>query len=137
MPRIHLRVYVEPEQAEVLCNVLRSDGTYERLAAVVDTGAAVSLMPNDLLNKVAHRLGKRGSFIVEQAGIANQSFQAVEGYVMLMLEDEYGQRTSPFEVLVWFADTKVALIGFADVLDRAILHIDMLDQRLGWLQIDA
>jgi hypothetical protein len=37
--------------------------------------------------------------------------------------------------LAWFTDTDARLIGFQDVLDQAILHIDML-QRDGWLDID-
>jgi len=134
MPRIYLRVYIDPGQAEVVCNLLRADGLFERITAIVDTGAAISLFPNDLLNKLQYRIGGRETFIIEQAGIANQAFQAVEAYVTMFLEDQFGNRTEPFEVLVWFADTDKALIGFAGILDRSILHIDMLQQQ-GWLEI--
>jgi hypothetical protein len=52
------------------------------------------------------------------------------------LEDETGARTPDFEARVWFAETNTALIGFADILDRAILHVDM-PRRHGWLEIDV
>lgn len=54
----------------------------------------------------------------------------------ITLEDEVGNLTPPFEILAWFADTDTRLIGFKDVLDRAVLHIDML-QRSGWLEVDV
>jgi hypothetical protein len=55
MPRIQLQIYIDPGQAEVIFNVLRSDGSYERLSGVIDTGAEISLLPNDLLDKVVYR----------------------------------------------------------------------------------
>ncbi len=137
MPRIQLRMYIEPGQAEVICNILRKDQHYDRFTAVIDTGAEVSLLPIELLDQIVSRSGERGRFTVEQAGIARQTFEAVEAYVTLFFEDAIGRSTRPFEVRAWFSQTNVPLIGFADVLDRAILHIDMLDQRRGWLEIDA
>ena len=137
MPRIQLRLYVNPEEAEIICNVRRENGTYERLAAIVDTGATVSLVPDDLLSKVSYRLSERGSFTIEQAGIARQSFEAVEAYITVFLEDESGQHTHPFEVPVWFAPTRKSLIVFDGILNRAILHIDMLEERRGWIDINA
>jgi hypothetical protein len=125
MPRIHLRVYREPGQAEVFLNLRRKDGGYDKRAAIVDTGAEVSLLPSLLMGVLEYRSGERGSFIVEQAGIAEQAFEAVEAYVTVFLEDETGNRTDDLEVRVWFAGTRDVLIGFDRLLDRAILHLDM------------
>jgi hypothetical protein len=136
MPRIQLRLYVDPGQAEVVFNVRRNDDTYERLVGVIDTGAAVSLLPNDLLDKVATRLAGSGTIIIDQAGIAGQSFEATEAYVTVFLEDQTGTRTAEFEVRVWFADTDEVLIGFEGILDQAILHINMRDAHNGWIEID-
>ncbi len=132
MTRLRLQIYIDPAEVEVFCNVRRRDGAYERLAAVIDTGAVVSLLPDDLLEFVEYRFIQ--SISVEQAGIAKQSFEAVEGLVTTTLEDASGEITQPFEIPVWFANTNKALIGFAGVLERAILHIDML-RRDGWLEI--
>jgi hypothetical protein len=91
----------------------------------VDTGAQVSLLPSLLMNVLEYREGERGSFVVEQAGIAEQSFQAIEAYLTVFLEDETGSRTDDFEVRVWFAGTHDVLIGFDGLLDRAVLYLDM------------
>ena len=72
---------------------------------------------------------------IHQAGIANQSFEAVEANIVLYLEDLSGQRSPEFEARFWFANTDVRLIGFADILDRAILHVDMPAQS-GWLRLN-
>lgn len=136
MQRFDLRIYIDPSEAEIFLKVLRKDGTYERLTAIVDTGAAVSLLPNDVLELVAYRPSQRTTIVIDQAGIAKQSFQAIEGYVTVILEDHLGQVSQPFEIRTWFADTSHALIGFSDLLDRAMLHIDM-PQRSGWIEIDA
>jgi hypothetical protein len=134
MARLQLRIYIEPGAAEIFFNILRRDGNYERLSAVIDTGAAVTLLPDDLLETVNYRPGDRGTITIEQAGIAKQAFQAVEHYVYVDLEDQFGQRTGVFEIPVWFTKTSKALVGFAGILDQAILQIDML-QRTGWLDI--
>jgi hypothetical protein len=136
MTRIQLRIYVSPREAEIIFNVRLKDGSYEKSAATVDTGAAVSLFPRYFLDKIEHRLTeKRGVFMVEQAGIANQSFEAVEASMTLFFEDGDGHQTEPFEIPVWFADSDLALIEFAGVLDRSVLHIDML-QLQGWLEVN-
>jgi hypothetical protein len=137
MSRIQLQIYMNPGQAEVVVNVQRTDQTYERLMAIVDTGAEISLLPKLLMDKLTYRLGTRGSFVIEQAGIAKQAFEAVEAYITIFLEDRVGNSTKPFEISVWFADTRTALIGFAGLLDRAVLHIDMLRERSGWIEIDS
>jgi len=123
--RIQLRVYTEPGQAEVFVNIKRRDGGYYTRAAVVDTGAQTSLMPDELMPLVEYRLSERGRFMLEQAGIAAQAFEATEAYVTVFLEDMAGARTAEFEARVWFTDTIKFLIGFSDILDQAVLHLDM------------
>ncbi len=136
MPRLQLRVYVEPGGVEIFLNIKQKDGDYQRVAATVDTGAAVTLLPARLLHTTDYRVVGRGEIIVEQAGIARQAFAATEAIVEVFLEDENGMRTRYFETRVWFAETEVALVGFAGILDRAILHIDMRDTRSGWIEIE-
>jgi hypothetical protein len=126
MTHIQLRVYSDPGQAEVFVNIKRKDGGYYTEAGIVDTGAQTSLLPEDLAEILEYRLSERGSFMVEQAGIAQQAFQAIEAYVTLFLEDPTGTQTEEFEVPVWFARTRHVLIGFDNILDRAVLHLDML-----------
>ncbi|MBN2304024.1 MAG: hypothetical protein JXQ72_06080 [Anaerolineae bacterium] len=127
MARIQLRMYRDPGQAEVFLNIRRKDGGYEKRAAIVDTGAQVSLLPSLLMNILAYRLSERGSFTIEQAGIATQSFEAIEAYVTVFLEDMSGHRTDDFEVRVWFAGTREVLLGFDGILERGVLHLDMPD----------
>jgi hypothetical protein len=136
MPRLQLRIYVDPGSAEIFVHLKRKDRGYHTIAATIDTGAEVSLFPTNLLNAVEYRLIEHGIITVEQAGIAQQAFKATEAIVTLFLEDENGTITEDFEVQVWFADTKEVLVGFKNILDQAILHIDMRDTRSGWLEID-
>jgi hypothetical protein len=124
MNQIKLRINVRPTRAEAIIKLHRKDGGDERITVVVDTGAQTSLLPRSLLDDVEHQLGKRGSFIVEQAGIARQTFEAVEAMVKLSLEDQYGGQTQEWNVPVWFADTDRHLLGFRGVLNRAVIHID-------------
>lgn len=135
MAHIQLRIYRNPGQAEVFLNIKRRDNGYEKRAAIVDTGAQVSLLPSLLMNVLAYRLSDRGSFTIEQAGIAAQTFEAIEAYVTVFLEDESGSRTHEFEVRVWFAETREVLLGFDGVLDRAVLHVDMVNLT-GYLEIE-
>ncbi len=134
MPRIQLRVYRDPGQVEVFLNIKRQGGGYEKRAAVVDTGAQVSLLPSLLMNVLAYRLTERGSFTIEQAGIATQSFEAIEAYITVFLEDIFGQRTADIEVRVWFAGTREVLLGFDGILDQAVLHVDMVNLT-GYLEL--
>lgn len=136
MPRIQLQIYIEPGQAEVVFRVLRTDGSYEPLTGIIDTGAEISLLPNDLLDKVAYRPIGVGKIIIDQAGIARQAFEATEAYVTGFLEDRVGTQSGEIEVRVWFAETDITLIGFDGILDRAVLHIDM-QKRDGWIELDA
>lgn len=127
MTRIQLRVYRDPGQAEVFLNIKRKDGGYDKRAAIVDTGAQVSLLPSLLMSVLDFRPSERGAFNIEQAGIAKQTFQAVETYITVFLEDEAGNRTNDFEIRVWFADASDILLGFDGVLESAVLHLDMLN----------
>jgi len=135
VPRIQLRLYTSPGEAQLFCRLRFEDGSYERLTATVDTGAAVSLFPWWLLEGAAYQLTQREEITIEQAGISSQSFAAVQAFVTIVLEDEQGNLTPPFLIPAWFADTNQPLIGFAGVLDRAVLHLDM-PGKVGWLEID-
>lgn len=74
MTRLHLRTYIAPGAAELFCNVLRQDGNYERLATIVDTGAQVSMLPDDLLDLIVYR--EYTPIIIEQAGLPSRHFKA-------------------------------------------------------------
>jgi hypothetical protein len=137
MIRIQLRLYVNPGEAEITVAIKLPDNTYERMTGKVDTGAEISLLPNDILKKLPPIADEeRQIFTVEQAGIAKQSFQVEERQITLILEDQFGNETQPFVARVWFGETEIALIGFQNILDRAVLHIDM-PQHSGWLEIDT
>lgn len=136
MPRLQLRLYLDPGEAQIFCNLLRQDGNDEKLMATIDTGAAISLFPRELLDEIVYRPSENPNVTIGQAGIAGQSFKAFEAYVTISLEDESGNVTEPFEIIAWFANTRKRLIGFKNVLDGGILHIDML-RRDGWLEIDT
>lgn len=136
MPRISLNIYTSPGQAEVICQLKLKGDDYQRLTATVDTGAAVCLFPRLLLNALDTDPLEPSAITIDQAGIASQSFNAVEANIIIRFEDAQGNVTQPFKIPAWFADTNEPLIGFAGVLDRAVLHIDML-QQTGWLEINA
>jgi hypothetical protein len=134
--RIQLTIYVAPGQADVFCRLKTKEDAYERFTAIIDTGAAVSLFPLWLLDIADSETLEQRAISIDQAGIANQSFEGVETVVTLTLEDASGNLTPPFKIPAWFADTDQGLIGFAGVLDRAVLHIDM-PQQTGWLEIEV
>lgn len=136
MAPITLRVYKEPGQAEVFCNLLMKDGAFERITAVIDTGAQTSLFPIDILDEVAHDFESRQVIHLEQAGISQQAFQGVQCVVTIFLEDIEGNQTRPMEIPAWFANTGIALLGFEGILDQSVLHIDM-PTLTGYLDIKA
>jgi hypothetical protein len=113
----------------------RPDGSYKRSVAIVDTGAQVSLLPDDIMSDLDYRVIGTGIIEVEQAGIAKQTFKAVEAAIKLKFEDQFGNETADLEIPIWFADAKYPLIGFEGVLDRAVLHLDMAGAREGYLEI--
>jgi Retroviral aspartyl protease len=131
---IQLRISTDPGVAEIFCNLLRKDGNQEKITAVIDTGAEISLFPLELFPLLQTK--EQEEIEVEQAGIAKQSFGAVSTRIQIAFEDATGNLTPLFEIPVWFANTDARIIGFAGVLDRSILHIDMLQQS-GWLEIDV
>ena len=135
MVRLQLRLYTDPGEAQIFANLQRKDGYQETITVTIDTGAAISLLPIELMEIVDSRSSANPRIIIDQAGIAGQSFEAIEAFVTLSLEDADGNLTTPSEIPVWFAATKTPLLGFAGVLDRAILHLDMV-QKIGWLEID-
>lgn len=136
MSRIHLRVYLQPGQIEVFCNILRVNGTYERVTTIIDTGAEISFFPIDLLPIVAHDVESREIISLEQAGMAQQQFDGVGCTITLFLEDIEGNQSIPLEVPAIFADTGTALLGFEGVLDRAVLHLDT-PRLSGYIEIEA
>ena len=133
MARIQLRLYDDPGAAEVFVRIKRNDGTYETIIATVDTGAAVCLFPARILNRLVHRV-IREKVILEPEGIARQEFEATEVLITLFLEDHTGAQTQDIEVRAWFTDTLKSLVGFESVLDSAVLHIDMLNTRSGYIE---
>lgn len=135
MARVYLRLYVHPGMAEVFINFRLKDGGHRLVTATIDTGAEVSLLPFDLMPTLDIRLAERSEVVIEQAGIAGQAFKATEAFVSVFLEDQTGTRTREFEIRVWFANTSEVLLGFEGVLDQAILHLDFMGQRSGWIEI--
>jgi hypothetical protein len=133
MTRLHLRLYTNPGEAQIFCNFATKEGGFERTTVTIDTGAAISLFPRELLALVDHQIIDEEVF-VEQAGVSSQEFRAVEARVTVVLEDERGQRTEPIVIRAWFTETWTHLIGFADLLEKAVLHIDM-PQLEGWLEL--
>jgi hypothetical protein len=131
--RIQLLLTVQPGSAEVIVNLRESDlDNHVRIFAYVDTGAEISLLPLQLLERLDYRPIGHGRVVIEQAGIARQSFEAVEALVWVFLEDTIGTRTSEMEVRCWFANTEKNVIGFDGLLDRATLFVDMRQTRTGW-----
>jgi hypothetical protein len=135
MNQLRLRIYRNPGAIEIFVNIRRKDGEHKRITAKVDTGAQTSLLPAYLMDDLDYSIIDNISFIVERAGMADYSFEAIEAIVRLFLEDERGRQTPEFDVPVWFAGTEEYLVGFAGILDRAVLHLDMpnLD---GYLDFD-
>ncbi len=135
MPRIQLRTYRNPGQVEVFVNIKLTNGYHRLITATIDTGAEVSLFPTALLNVIEYRLVRPEKVVVQQAGLANQQFEAYEAMLTIYLEDLAGNQTQEFEIRAWFTETEESLIGFDGILDRARLHIDMLSALDAWLEI--
>lgn len=134
MTRLQLRFYVHPGEAQIFCNLLRKDGKEEKITATIDTGAAICLFPTELLDVIVY--GETTKLKIDQAGIANQYFEAIQTLITISLEDEFGNMTNLFQIPAWFGATTISLIGFAGVLDRSVLHLDSI-QQTGWLDIDV
>lgn len=135
MARVYLQLYIQPGEAQIFTNIRDRNGQHIRVNATVDTGAAVTLLPSYLQQWVAYRIIGKGTINIQQAGIANQAFQAVTAEVTVFFEDQFGNRTSEFDIPVWFAQTDLMLIGWESILDRATLYIEMGQTRQGWIEI--
>ena len=85
-----LNIYRVPSEIEAYLQVKKKDGGFQSLAVTIDTGAAVSVLPIYLMETLAVRQVNPDPFTILQAGIANQTFEAVEGYVTVFLEDLEG-----------------------------------------------
>lgn len=105
--------------------IKRRDGDFEELTAIVDTGAAVSLLPISLLDVIQYDDANSTKVVIDQAGVAGQHFEAVETTITIYLEDMLGVRSEEFEIRAWFADSDNPLIGFGGMLERAVFHLDM------------
>ncbi len=125
MTRLQLQVYRDPGQVETFLNIRRSIGGYVTRAVIIDTGAEISLLPEYLLDEIAFRPTDRGRFEIQQAGIADQVFSALEAEITVYLEDLTGNRSAEFTIPAWFSRTGMALVGFGGILERVIFHLDM------------
>lgn len=133
MTRIALGINLDPSSVDIVTNIRAVGGSYYRLTAFIDTGADISLLPKRLLPRLEHEIITER--VVDQAGIAGQTFTAIEARIKLFFEDSLGNESSEIEALVLFADTSIELIGFQDILDRATLHIDFRESRSGWIEL--
>ncbi|MDZ4763629.1 MAG: hypothetical protein SGI73_03690 [Chloroflexota bacterium] len=91
LTRIELQLCIDPGSAEIVVNPLRVTGGYEVFTALIDTGAKTSLLPESIRTRLQHRV--TGTIKVEQANIAQQSFQAVEAVIQVTLEDTVAGQT--------------------------------------------
>lgn len=136
MTRLKLQISKRPDSAELFVKFRQKDGGKKRWIASVDTGAEVSVLPREWLSEIDYRLTERGTFVIQQAGIAKLTgLEVIEVTIEVSLEDRSGIETGRFEAPFWFMDTDRVLIGFEGILDRAILHIDM-PQLSGYLEFD-
>lgn len=125
MTRIELSLQPNPITAYVTLNIRRRDASFERIVAIVDPGAEVTTLPARYMMSLDYQVGERGQVLVEQAGIAQQQFGVLEAQAEAFLEDNQQTATKPFQTKIWFANTELALLGVEQMLDRAVLHIDM------------
>lgn len=57
-------------------------------------------------------------------------------FIRPFLEDYAGRKTGECEAPVYFSQIDEALLGFADILDDAILY-DNMPQRTSWIEMNA
>jgi hypothetical protein len=88
MTRLKLRVYRRPGHSEIFFRITFKNNDTVRMTAVIDTGAQISLLPESLLEEVNVRNPRK--VWVERAGIPEQGFEAIQGTIMLIVEDEQG-----------------------------------------------
>jgi hypothetical protein len=134
MPRIGLILTMQPSEIQVFIRYQRTDGALEPHIAIIDTGAEISLFPIAWLKNAEHKI-LDNEILIEQAGIAKQSFKAIEAEVIIRLEDLQGNTSPELRIRAWFADTDKIIIGFQDILDRATLYADFRQSRTGWIEV--
>src|SRR5689334_9550457 len=121
--RVQLRMITTPAHALVYLNIRLKAGGYERMSAVVDTGAEFSMLPEYLMEVVDYELTQRSVVEIVRAGV--QTFKAQEATVWLYVDDEGDNRSPEYECLVWFAAGREVLAGFGGLLNQAIVYLDM------------
>jgi hypothetical protein len=134
MARLNLVLINQPYEVQVFVRYKLTDGSFDTMVAVVDTGADTCLFPLRWLEVAEHTILDK-EVVLEQAGIAKQSFEAVEAEIILYCEDSQGNESAPMKVRAWFAETTKVILGFRDVLDRAKLYIDYQESRTGWIDL--
>src|SRR5687768_2971493 len=97
MPRINLMLSLEPSEVEVFIRYKATNGIFETEIALIDTGAEVSLFPKSWLDIAEHKLSDE-AIVIEQAGIAKQSFAAFEAEIIIKLEDSNGNISPELQV---------------------------------------
>jgi hypothetical protein len=123
MTRVDLRVYVNPGHAEVYLRFDLANGSTQRVTATVNTGSRGTLLPENFLNRIEYHDPRR--VWIEPEGLTAEAFEAIEADVFVRAEDEVGNQTAPFEIVIWFAGTYDFIAGFNGLLNAAILHLDM------------
>jgi hypothetical protein len=134
MTRLNLILATSPYEAQIFVRFKLQVGDFDAMIGVIDTGAEVCLFPIEWLKITEHHL-LDNDVILEQAGIAKQSFEAVEAEITLYCEDALGNESTPIKVRAWFAETTKVILGFRDVLDHAKLYIDYQESRSGWIDL--
>jgi hypothetical protein len=135
MSRINLLLSVMPYEVETYVRLKQADGEFLLIVGYVDTGADKSLFPISFLESVEHNI-LNSDIEIQQAGIAKQSFKAVEAKVTLYFEDLQGNVSHHIEARAWFAETDDVLIGIQDLLEHATLFVDYRQTRTGWIEFD-
>jgi hypothetical protein len=133
MVRINLRVTEAPTPPEVFCSILRWDGELELVGMYVDTGAQTSVLPKKLMQDLKYELLDGGDVLIEQAGIAKQTFNATEALITLRFEDIEGNISVQKQMRVWFAETTKHLLGYTDALEHCELFVDT-PSYAGWIE---
>jgi hypothetical protein len=135
MSRINLLLSIMPYEVETYVRLKETDGEFLLIAGYVDTGADKSLFPIKLLETIEHTI-LNSDIEIQQAGIAQQYFKAVEAKITLYFEDLQGNVSHKMEARAWFAETDDVLIGIQDVLEHATIFIDFRQTRTGWIEFD-
>lgn len=134
MTRPGLILTTQPYEIQIFVRFKRTDGLFEPIIGIIDTGAEISLFPKTWLEVAEHKLFNH-EIVIEQAGIARQAFNAVEAEIALYCEDLQANQSQPMTVRAWFADTTKVIIGFNDILDHAKFYVDFQETRTGWVEL--